>query len=199
VHVLIHIFLTSAQVGGEWSVSYPGRYTPGDKAPGTHLIGGWVGPRAGLDDVEKIKYLYLRGLEFRPLGSPARSHNISEELIVSVFTANGYNSFLLNAGTCPPTHTTSHPSRPESRAMRISNPRSPVPSIRTSEASSFTPRKLQTYFRPTNVQDKLNSVIFPKHDCILNNRHSSKNSVSGAGFRRRHMRMQTTLSLFLPL
>jgi hypothetical protein len=49
-----HIFLTSALVGGEWSVSRAGRSTPGEIAPGTHWIGGWVDPRAGLDDVEKI-------------------------------------------------------------------------------------------------------------------------------------------------
>jgi hypothetical protein len=29
VHVYIHIFLTSALVGGEWSASRPGRFTPG--------------------------------------------------------------------------------------------------------------------------------------------------------------------------
>jgi hypothetical protein len=54
VDVEIHIFLTSALVGGEWSASRPGRFTPGERAPGTHWIGGWVGPSAGLDDVEKI-------------------------------------------------------------------------------------------------------------------------------------------------
>jgi hypothetical protein len=41
-------FLTSTLVGGEWSASRPRRFTPG-----THWIGGWVGPRAGLDDMEK--------------------------------------------------------------------------------------------------------------------------------------------------
>jgi hypothetical protein len=28
------------------------------EAPGTHWIGGWVGPRAGLDDVEKGKFIF---------------------------------------------------------------------------------------------------------------------------------------------
>jgi hypothetical protein len=32
-----------------------------------------VGPRAGLDAVEKRKFLTLTGLKFRPLGRPARS------------------------------------------------------------------------------------------------------------------------------
>jgi len=35
----------------EWSASYPGRFTPGIRAPGTPWIGGWVGPRADLDPV----------------------------------------------------------------------------------------------------------------------------------------------------
>jgi hypothetical protein len=37
------------------------------KCPGIHWIGGWVGPRAGLDDVEKGKFLTLQVLELRPL------------------------------------------------------------------------------------------------------------------------------------
>jgi hypothetical protein len=58
VQVYINVFLTSALVGGEWSASRPGRFTPG-----THWIGGWVGRTAGLDDVEKRKFLTLPGLE----------------------------------------------------------------------------------------------------------------------------------------
>jgi hypothetical protein len=46
--------LTSALAGGEWSASHPGRFTPGEIAPGTHWVGGWVDSRAGLDDVGKI-------------------------------------------------------------------------------------------------------------------------------------------------
>jgi hypothetical protein len=54
VDVYIHIFLTSALAGGEWSASRPGRFNPGERALSANWIGGWVGPRAGLDDVEKI-------------------------------------------------------------------------------------------------------------------------------------------------
>jgi hypothetical protein len=54
VDVQVHIFLTSALVGGDWSASRPCRFTPGERAPGTHWIGGWVGPRVGIDEVEKI-------------------------------------------------------------------------------------------------------------------------------------------------
>jgi hypothetical protein len=67
------LFLTSALAGGEWSASRPRRFTPGENAPGTHWIGGWMDPRAGLDDVEKRKFLILPGLELRPLGHPAHS------------------------------------------------------------------------------------------------------------------------------
>jgi hypothetical protein len=35
--------------GGERSASRPGRFTPRERAPGTHWVEGWVGPRAGLD------------------------------------------------------------------------------------------------------------------------------------------------------
>jgi hypothetical protein len=63
VDVWIHIFLTSAVVGGEWSASRRGRFSPGERAPGTHWIVGWVVPRTGLDDIEKRKFLPLPGLE----------------------------------------------------------------------------------------------------------------------------------------
>jgi hypothetical protein len=33
VDVYIHIFLTSSLVGGEWSASRPGRFTPGKDTP----------------------------------------------------------------------------------------------------------------------------------------------------------------------
>jgi hypothetical protein len=35
-----------------------------------------MGPRAGLDDMEKRKFLTLSGLELRPLGCPARSQSL---------------------------------------------------------------------------------------------------------------------------
>jgi hypothetical protein len=71
-----HIFLTSALVGGEWSASLPCRFTPGERAPCTHWIGSWVGPRAGLDYVEKRKFLTLPELELRPLSHPVRSQSL---------------------------------------------------------------------------------------------------------------------------
>jgi hypothetical protein len=38
--------------------------------------GGWMNPTAGLDDVEKWKFLTLPGLELRPLRRPARSQSL---------------------------------------------------------------------------------------------------------------------------
>jgi hypothetical protein len=45
----MHVYLTSALVGGEW----------GESAHGTHWIGGCVGPRSGLDDAKKRQFLTL--------------------------------------------------------------------------------------------------------------------------------------------
>jgi hypothetical protein len=52
--------LTSALDGGEWSVSLPGRFTPRERVPNTHWIGGWVCSRAILDAVVKGKILSPR-------------------------------------------------------------------------------------------------------------------------------------------
>jgi hypothetical protein len=38
----IYTFLTSEFDGGEWLAS---RFNPRERAPGTHWIGDWVGPR----------------------------------------------------------------------------------------------------------------------------------------------------------
>jgi hypothetical protein len=54
-YVYIHIFMTSALVGGECSASTPWPLYSGKRTPSTHSIGGWVDPRAGMDDVEKRK------------------------------------------------------------------------------------------------------------------------------------------------
>jgi hypothetical protein len=64
----MHVFLTSALVGGEWSASCPGHFSPRERVPGTHWIGGQVGPRAGLDDVEKSKFTQdVHGTTFQKL------------------------------------------------------------------------------------------------------------------------------------
>jgi hypothetical protein len=45
-------FLTLMLDGGEWSASHSGCFTSWEKT-GTHRVGGFVGPRAGLDTVAK--------------------------------------------------------------------------------------------------------------------------------------------------
>jgi hypothetical protein len=76
VDVQIHIFLISVLVGDKWSPSRPDRFTSGERASGTDWIGGWVDPRAGLDDMVKKQILTLPGLAPRPLGRPASSQSI---------------------------------------------------------------------------------------------------------------------------
>jgi hypothetical protein len=51
-------FLTSALDAGEWSASRPRRFNPRERAPGTHWIGGWVGPRRVLD----VTYVFHKRL-----------------------------------------------------------------------------------------------------------------------------------------
>jgi hypothetical protein len=76
VGVYIHIFLTLVLTGGEWLASPPCLFNLGERAPVTLWIGGWMGPRAGLDDVEKRKFFILPGLELRPLDRAARSQSL---------------------------------------------------------------------------------------------------------------------------
>jgi hypothetical protein len=38
------------------------KISPGERAPGTHLTGGWVDLIAGLDAMEKKKYFPLLGI-----------------------------------------------------------------------------------------------------------------------------------------
>jgi hypothetical protein len=62
-----------------WVVNFTPRplYIPEERAPGTHWIGGWVGPKSGLDDVEKRKaFLLLRGTNsiiYRRFSEPSQS------------------------------------------------------------------------------------------------------------------------------
>jgi hypothetical protein len=68
VEVWIYILLTSAIVGGERSASTLLPHTPPQKRlryPLYRRVGGG-GSRAGLDNVEKRKFLTLAGFEFQP-------------------------------------------------------------------------------------------------------------------------------------
>jgi hypothetical protein len=55
--LLASSFLISALDGDEWLASRAGRFAPGELAPCTHWIGGWTGPRDGLDTMKKRKIL----------------------------------------------------------------------------------------------------------------------------------------------
>jgi hypothetical protein len=46
---------TSALVGGEWSASRLGRFTPEEEALYTPFVGGWMNPTGGLEAVPKRK------------------------------------------------------------------------------------------------------------------------------------------------
>jgi len=57
----------------ECTVSRPGRFTPKKSVAGTHSIGGWVGPRACLDDFMKriISYPCRESNHETPVVQPA--------------------------------------------------------------------------------------------------------------------------------
>jgi hypothetical protein len=68
--------LASAPVGGEWSASRTGCFTPRERVPSTHYIVGWVCLRAGLDNLKKRKFLALPGLELEPLCDPVHNQSL---------------------------------------------------------------------------------------------------------------------------
>jgi hypothetical protein len=76
VDVQIDIFVILALALGEWSVSSSGSLIPGERAPGTLCVGGWVGRSVGLNDTEKRNFFTLKELELQPLGRPARSQSL---------------------------------------------------------------------------------------------------------------------------
>jgi hypothetical protein len=71
VEVYIHAELTSALVGGGWSASRRGRFTPS-----THWVGGWMDPRIGVDNMEETTISPLPGLKLRPLSHPVHNHSL---------------------------------------------------------------------------------------------------------------------------
>jgi hypothetical protein len=82
--VQIHVFLTSALVGGGWSDSRHDRFILGERAPSTLWIGVWIGSRAVLDDMEKLKCFTLPEFHLRPLGCPARCQSLYRLLSIVV-------------------------------------------------------------------------------------------------------------------
>jgi hypothetical protein len=75
VKAKLSLYLTSWR----WVVSSrPCRFTPGERAPPppAHWRGGWVDPRAGLDDMKKWIFLTLPRLELQPFDRPACSQSL---------------------------------------------------------------------------------------------------------------------------
>jgi hypothetical protein len=103
VGVLIHVFLTSALGGDEWLASRPGRFTTEERAPRTHWIGGRVGPRTGVDDMEKIPALTGTRTPTPRSSSPSQSlyrlsyrgsmisSKVTSKLYVNIFILEGFH------------------------------------------------------------------------------------------------------------
>jgi hypothetical protein len=62
----VEVFLISALVGGEWPASLSGRFTPVERALGTHWIGGLVDPKTGLEEWRGGNRCPYRVLNFDP-------------------------------------------------------------------------------------------------------------------------------------
>jgi hypothetical protein len=78
VDVWIHVFLTSALDGGDWSASRPGRFIPGERPPFTHWIGGAPEPVWTTWRGEK-SYPYRDWNSDPPLGRPTAVSRLYSE------------------------------------------------------------------------------------------------------------------------
>jgi hypothetical protein len=70
VDIYIEVFVTSAQVGAEWSASHLRCFTTREAVSDTHSM-VQVGLRAGLNAVEQRKFFNLSELKLRSFGHPA--------------------------------------------------------------------------------------------------------------------------------
>jgi hypothetical protein len=78
------------------------RFTPGERTPGTHCTGGWVGPRAGLDTDARGKTLCpRRGSNLdRPVVQPVVRHYTAwANLAHCCFFTSRNNLFLRGSST----------------------------------------------------------------------------------------------------
>jgi hypothetical protein len=106
VDVQSHVLSTSTLVGSEWLASRSDCFTQGEVAPGTHWLGGWMGPRGGLDDIEKWTFFTLPGLEL-PVSTLSRNilesgtldrHCCENLKSGSVGTGHSFSSFVRRRG-----------------------------------------------------------------------------------------------------
>jgi len=68
--------------GGEWSVSRLGHFTSGEISSSVDRLGGWVGPTACMDSVEKRQISALSGdrtLVARPSSSRSSRYSIATQ------------------------------------------------------------------------------------------------------------------------
>jgi hypothetical protein len=93
--------LTSALDGGEWTTSCPGQFTARERVPGTHWIGGWVGPGAVLDAVVKrkipsplMKYYTVFGFTFELLQMIWKFTVSAQNLIYKILSSSVVSSPL---------------------------------------------------------------------------------------------------------
>jgi hypothetical protein len=101
--------LTSSLDGSEWSASRPGRFTPTQRAPRTHWIGGWVGPWAVLDAVVKRKIPSLRResnprtLTVQPVAQRYTDWTLMALELIPYLTS----ALILSSNLCLTSHVTS--------------------------------------------------------------------------------------------
>jgi hypothetical protein len=76
VNVETQVFLHRYQLEVSGQLHDQAAFPLGETARGVHRIGGWVGPRSGLDDAGNRKISPLPGFELRPLCSPAHSQSL---------------------------------------------------------------------------------------------------------------------------
>jgi hypothetical protein len=99
---IAHTFLTSALDEGEWLAA-----CPRGRNPGTHWIGGWVDPRAGLEVVSKRKILPCR--ESNPSSPTLILSLIIQNIILIKIKCKGVPLHAMEAhggrGGIAPTHT----------------------------------------------------------------------------------------------
>jgi hypothetical protein len=75
VDVKIHVFLTSALVGVCGLLHIPAALPPRERAPGTHWIGGWLGPTVNFNP-SAVQPVAIRYIDCA-IPAPANSlHNI---------------------------------------------------------------------------------------------------------------------------
>jgi hypothetical protein len=105
VNVYIHIFLTSALVVGEWSASRPCRFTPGERAPGTHFM-RLGGPQSRSGRYGEVKIFYPSGTQTPapPVVQPVASRYTNWAIPAPLYKPGGlffrvklFSSFVLSS------------------------------------------------------------------------------------------------------